>query len=71
LFAAYVQARWKNEAHPPPEETSRAEDVLNRSTPRFASAALVSAEASRQRRAASAEATSFVRRSILRFLWDA
>ena len=70
LFAAYVQARWKNEAHPPPRATSRAEDVLNRSTPRFASAALVSAEASRQRRAASAEATSRVRRSILRFLWD-
>ena len=72
LFAAYVQARWKNEAHPPPRATSflRAEDILNRSTPRFASAALVSAEASRQRRAASAEATSRVRRSILRFLWD-
>ena len=65
LFSAYVQARWKNEALPP-----RARDdgsaALNLNTPRFASAALVSAEASRQRRDASAEATRLTRRRILR-----
>ena len=65
LFSAYVQARWKNEALPP-----RARDdgsaALNLNTPRFASAALVSAEASRQRRDASAEATKLARRCILR-----